>query len=72
LNPRPQAFFAQFYMLSALVWISPPVSRRHTLHRPPVPYFLVPIQGTRIETSQCELPYSRELAPLAQPIGQLL
>jgi hypothetical protein len=37
-----------------------------------VPYFLVPTQGTRIETSQCRFPYSLELAPLAQPIGLLL
>ncbi len=72
MNPRPQAFSEQFYMCSVLVWISPPVSRRRTLYRPPVPYFLIPIQGTRIRTSQCRFPYSRELAPLAQPIGQLL
>jgi hypothetical protein len=48
------------------------VARRRTLHRRPVPYFLVPNQGTRIRTSQCEYPYSFELAPIAQPIGQLL
>ncbi|MEY2804009.1 MAG: hypothetical protein RL657_1345, partial [Pseudomonadota bacterium] len=23
LNPRPQAFFVQFYMCSRLIWISP-------------------------------------------------
>ena len=72
LNPRPQAFSAQFYMFSALFWISPPMSRRRTLHQPPVPYVLVPTQGTRIRTSQCGFPHSLELAPLAQPIGQLL
>ncbi len=71
-NPRPQAFSEQFYMCSVLVWISPPVPRRRTLHRPPVPYFLAPTQGTRVKTSLCEFPHSRELAPLAQPIGQLL
>ena len=33
---------------------SPPMSRRRTLHRPPVPYFLVLTQGTRVRTSRCE------------------
>ena len=75
-NPRPQAFFAQFYMFSDLIWISPPVSRSRTLHRPPAPYFLAPTQGTRIGASPCNYPCSREVRiapdPLAQPIGQLL
>ena len=53
-NPRPQAFSEQFYMCSVLIWISPPVPRRRTLHRLPVPYFLVLTQGTRVRTSQCE------------------
>jgi hypothetical protein len=37
-----------------------------------VPLNLVPTQGTRVRTSLCEFPHSLELAPLAQPIGQLL
>ena len=72
MNPRPQAFSAQIYMFSVLFWISPPVARKRTLHRRPVPYRLVPTQGTRIRTSQCEYPYSFGLAPITQPIGQLL
>ena len=77
LNPRPQAFFAQIYMFSGLIWVSPPVSRSRTLHRPPVPYFLVPTQGTRIGASPCRLslqPGGVRLLqrPLAQPIGLLL
>jgi len=40
LNPRPQALFGQIYMFSGLIWVSPPVSRSHTLHRTPAPYFL--------------------------------
>ncbi len=31
LNPRPQAFFVQFYMCSRLIWISPDPSRSGTL-----------------------------------------
>ena len=52
LNPRPQAFLAQVYMLSDLIWVSPPVSRSRTLHRPPASYCLVPTQGARVRTSR--------------------
>ena len=31
LNPRPQAFFAQFYMFSRLLWISLPLAHSGTL-----------------------------------------
>jgi hypothetical protein len=72
LNPRPQAFFGQFYMCSVLFWISPPASRRRTLRGVPVPLDLDLTQGTRVTSSLCAFPHSRELAPLAQPIGQLL
>ena len=59
-------------MLSGLIWISPRPARSRTLRSQPVPYFLASIQGTRIQASQCELPYSAGIAPFAQPIGQLL
>src|SRR6516225_10117559 len=64
-------------MLSGLIWISPPVSRSRTLHRPPAPLDLAPTQGTRIEASRCELTLQPGgvgllLHPLAQPIGVLL
>jgi len=52
LNPRPQAFFAQFYMCSRLIWISPPASRSDTLRRQPAPFGLTPRQGTRREASR--------------------
>ncbi len=72
LNPRPQAFVAQIYMFSGLIWISLPESRSRTLNRTPVPYFLVPTQDTRIETSPCNYPCSREASdcsftPLPSP-----
>jgi len=35
LNPRPQAFFEQFYMCSRLVWVSLDVPRSGTLHTRP-------------------------------------
>jgi hypothetical protein len=72
LNPRPQAFSEQFYMFSDLIWFSPPSPRSRTLRGQPVPYFLVPDQGTRSETSQCNDPCSQDLTTLTQPIGQLL
>jgi len=65
LNPRPQAFFAQFYMCSRLICVSPDASRSDTLRIRPVPYFLVHSQGTRKQTSQYEFPCSLEAyAPL--------
>jgi hypothetical protein len=72
LNPRPQAFYEQFYMFSDLVWISPVGSRSRTLPVQPVPLVLAPAQGTRTEASQCNYPCSQDLSTLAQPIGQLL
>lgn len=63
-------------MFSGLICVSPPLSRSRTLQRPPAPYCLTPIQGTRIRASPCHYPCSREALiaqnPLAQPIGQLL
>ena len=47
LNPRPQAFFGQFYMCSRLVCVSPGASHSDTLCTQPVPYFLAARQGTR-------------------------
>jgi len=61
LNPRPQAFVRQIYMLSVLFWISPGLPRRRTLQTRPVPYFLVPHQGTRRRTSWCKFPCSLEV-----------
>jgi len=74
LNPRPQAFFVQFYMCSRLIWISPDVPRSDTLHTPPVPLDLTPPQGTRGGASPYVLPCSLDglATALAQPIGQLL
>ena len=72
MNPRPQAFHEQFYMLSGLFWISPARSRSRTLPGQPVPLDLAVAQGTRAAASQCRLPCSLELAPLARPIGQPL
>lgn len=74
LNPRPQAFFAQFYMCSRLFWISPSAPRSDTLRRQPVPLDLASRQGTRRETSRYEFPCSLDglAATLAQPIGVLL
>jgi len=40
LNPRPQAFFEQFYMCSRLIWISLLASRSGTLCKTPATYFL--------------------------------
>ena len=58
LNPRPQAFYEQFYMFSGLFWISPSRSRSRTLPEQPVPLNLAPAQGTRTEASQCKYPCS--------------
>src|SRR3569832_2598533 len=44
LNPRPQAFLSQIYMLSDLIWFSPLLSRSRTLQEPPAPYCLAPTQ----------------------------
>lgn len=60
LNPRPQAFNEQFYMLSDLFWISPNGSRSRTLPEQPVPLSLASGQGTRPEASQCEVPLQLE------------
>jgi len=58
LNPRPQAFFVQFYMCSRLIWISPCASRSDTLRTQPVPFFLTPPQGTRGDASPYVFPCS--------------
>jgi len=47
LNPRPQAFFEQFYMCSRLIDVSPSAPRSDTLCTQPVPSFLAAHQGTR-------------------------
>ena len=59
-NPRPQIFLVRFYMLSDLLWISPPTPRSRTLSRQPVPLNLARTQGTRVRTSRCECPRSRD------------
>lgn len=56
MNPRPQAFNEQFYMLSDLFWISPKGSRSRTLPHQPVPLNLASGQGTRPEASPCKVP----------------
>ena len=61
LNPRPQAFFVQFYMCSRLIWISPSASRSDTLHTRPAPFFLTPSQGTRSDASQYVFPCSEDV-----------
>ncbi len=74
LNPRPQAFFAQFYMCSRLVWILPGASRSDTLRTRPATLNLVTRQVARLMTSPCNFPCSLDglTTALAQPIGQLL
>jgi len=78
LNPRPQAFFEQFYMCSRLFEFSFTVLRSDTPHLEPAPLNLAECQETRHPTSPCEFPCSQDnlnLAvqiTLAQPIGQLL
>ena len=74
MNPRPQAFFGQFYMCSRLVCVLSVMPHSDTLHPGPVPYCLVPRQGTRQRTSPYKLPCSLDslATALAQPIGQLL
>ena len=74
LNPRPQAFFEQFYMCSRLICVLPDASRSDTLRIKPAPYFLASHQGTRCDASQYVFPRSLDslATALAQPIGQLL
>jgi hypothetical protein len=78
LNPRPQAFFEQFYMCSRLIGFSFTVLRSDTPHHEPASLNLVEYQETRHSTSPCEFPCSLDdfnlavQATLAQPIGQLL
>ncbi len=74
MNPRPQAFSAQFYMCSRLFGVSLDASRSDTLRIRPVPLDLVYAQGTREQTSRYEFPCSRDslATAFAQPIGQLL
>ena len=74
LNPRPQAFFAQFYMCSRLIWISQVAPRSDTLRNPPAPLDLTPHQGARCDASRHEFPCSRDglAAALAQPVSVLL
>ena len=54
LNPRPQAFFEQFYMCSRLFWISPPEPRSGTLPRTPATLDLTARQVARRATSLCK------------------
>ena len=54
LNPRPQAFFEQFYMCSRLFWISPPEPRSGTLPRTPATLDLTVRQVARRTTSLCK------------------
>ncbi len=78
LNPRPQAFFEQFYMCSRLFRFSFTVLRSDTPHHKPASLNLVEYQETRHSTSLCEFPCSQDnlnlaaQVTLAQPIGQLL
>ena len=52
LNPRPQAFFEQFYMCSRLIWVSPPESRSGTLNGKPASLSLALRQGARRRASR--------------------
>jgi hypothetical protein len=52
LNPRPQAFFEQFYMCSRLICISPPESRSGTLNGKPASLSLALRQGARRKASR--------------------
>ena len=74
LNPRPQAFFAQFYMCSRLVWVSPVAPRSDTLCNQPATLNLTAAQVARTTASPCKFPCSLDgiATALAQPIGQLL
>jgi hypothetical protein len=74
LNPRPQAFFAQFYMCSRLIWISPGASRSDTLRIQPATLDLANGQVARPMASRYEFPCSLDslATALAQPIGLLL
>lgn len=58
LNPRPQAFFEQFYMCSRLVWVSPFASHSGTLRKAPATYCLDPCQVARQRPSRMKLPHS--------------
>ena len=70
-NPRPQAFFAQFYMCSRLICVSPDAPRSDTLRIRPVPLGLASHQGTRRKTSRYEFPCSREAyAPFAAAVSR--
>jgi len=56
LNPRPQAVFVQFYMLSQLNCVSPDEPRSGTLNIRPVTLSLAIHQVTRWAASQLRLP----------------
>jgi hypothetical protein len=58
LNPRPSAFFVQFYMCSRLIWVSSITSRSDTLCTQPASLVLTQHQGARCHASQYELPCS--------------
>ena len=58
LNPRPQAFFEQFYMCSRLVWVSPWATHSGTLCPRPATLRLSPSQVARNEPSRMKLPHS--------------
>jgi len=74
LNPRPQAFFAQFYMCSRLFWVSPDATRSDTLCTQPATLNLTAEQVARPTASLCKFPRSQDslATTLTQPMGQLL
>ena len=53
MNRRPQAFFAQFYMCSRLVWVSPVAPRSDTLCNQPATLNLTAAQVARTTASPC-------------------
>lgn len=74
MNPRPQAFFEQFYMCSRLFWVLLCEPRSDTLNTKPATYDLAAGQVARPTASLCEFPCSQDsfAATLTQPMGQLL
>lgn len=57
-NPRPQAFFEQFYMCSRLIWVSLFTTRSGTLCKTPATLNLDVGQVARHTPSQMKLPRS--------------
>lgn len=66
-NPRPQAFFAQFYMCSRLDWISPGAPRSGTLRPRPATLDLVRRQVARRPTSRWRFPCCRRTLRSPRP-----